>query len=485
MKKQFLNGLIGLFSGIFGAYLFIEFERSSNREVINENPSQQTETNLVHNQPPLSTSVNNVSRELIPNENFVEASSKSTSSVVFIQTLSEVEYRSGGWMDWFFEPRSSQRVGSGSGVVFSEDGYIVTNNHVIQDADEITVIAGKQTFTAQLVGRDPSSDLAVIKIDSDALPVVAKGNSENVKVGEWVLAVGNPFNLTSTVTAGIVSAKGRNINILKEKFPIESFIQTDAAINPGNSGGALVNSTGELIGINTAILSRTGSYAGYGFAIPVNIVKKVFNDLVKYGEVQKAFTGLDFIDIDSDLAAKVGIENLNGVLVTAIKKGGASDKAGIENRDVIRKVNDTPITTKSTLEEIIAKSYPGDELNLEIERDGKKKMVKMTLTNREGTTSIIKRNIYYAESLEASFESVSKVERELLGIKSGVKVVNIDRNGLFDALDIPESFIITQINNRLIDDPTELEKILSTIRGRFDIIGINERGRKVYYPFRR
>ena len=482
MKRYITTVLIGITSGVLGAYLMISIPSNNER-------SDSSESHVSIQQPaseqPSARQVSNIVRSIIPNKNFVEASSKSTSSVVFIQTLSEVEYRTGGWMDWFFEPRSSQRVGSGSGVVFSEDGYIVTNNHVIQDADEITVIAGKRSFEAELVGRDPSSDLAVIKINSNELPVIKIGNSDEVNVGAWVLAVGNPFNLTSTVTAGIVSAKGRNINILKDKFPIESFIQTDAAINPGNSGGALVDAGGQLIGINTAILSRTGSYAGYGFAIPVNIVKKVFNDLVKYGEVQKAFTGLDFIDIDSELASKIGIENLDGVLVTEIKRGSAAAKAGLDERDVIRKVNGENIETKSQLEEVIAGSYPGDQLNLEIERDGTLKSTSIMLTNREGTTTIIKRDIYYSDELEASFESVSKVERDLLGIKSGVKVISVERNGFFSALDIPEGFIITQINNRLIDDPDELERILSDIRGRFDVIGINSRGRKVYYPFRR
>ncbi|MEM6643884.1 MAG: trypsin-like peptidase domain-containing protein [Bacteroidota bacterium] len=484
MKKILLFGVVGVFSGALGAYLFVSFESTRKEDQVRNVVIQKVAGNTEVNAPQVST-VSSAIRDYIPTENFVEASSNSTSSVVFIQTLSEVEYRTGGWMDWFFEPRSSQRVGSGSGVVFSKDGYIVTNNHVIQDADEITVIAGKRSFNAELVGRDPSSDLAVIKIESDVLPVIKIGNSEEVKVGSWVLAVGNPFNLTSTVTAGIVSAKGRNINILKDKFPIESFIQTDAAINPGNSGGALVNSNGELIGINTAILSRTGSYAGYGFAIPVNIVSKVFNDLVKYGEVQKAFTGLEFIDVDSELASKLRIENLDGVLVTEVKRGGAAAKASIEERDLIRLVNGTTIQSKSQLEEIIAKSYPGDVLKIQIEREGVARNAELTLTNREGTTSIIKRNIYYAEDLEASFESVSKVERDLLGIASGVKVIDQERNGFFSALDIPDGFIITQINNRLIDSPEELEKILANIRGRFDVIGINERGRKVYFPYRR
>lgn len=470
--------IVSLIAGGIGA--FIATKTSS--DTIQTESIQQIENQVpVRSQPVSSVSYSS----LIPNENFVEASEKSTGSVVFIQTLSEVEYRTGGWMDWFFEPRSSQRVGSGSGVVFSNDGHIVTNNHVIMDADEITVIAGKRSFKAELVGRDPSSDLAVIKINSNELPAIEKANSEEVKVGEWVLAVGNPFNLTSTVTAGIVSAKGRNINILRDKFPIESFIQTDAAINPGNSGGALVNSEGKLIGINTAILSRTGSYAGYGFAIPVNIVNKVFNDLVKYGEVQKAFTGAEFIDIDSEIASRIGVQDLDGVLIADVKNGSASDKAGLKKRDVIRKVNGKQIMNKAHLEELIAKSYPGDAFQIVAERDGDMISKTLTLTNREGTTSIITRDIYYAEELEARFERVSKVERDLLGIESGVKVVDFKSNGFFSNLGIPKGFIITQINNKPIQKPEDLAQILENIRGRFDVIGINERGRKVYYPFRR
>ncbi|SNT15779.1 Do/DeqQ family serine protease [Ekhidna lutea] len=468
---------LSLIAGIGGALLVNYFSQT---EDIDQYPQAQ----VIENEP--NNQVSQVAYStIIPNENFIEASEKSTGSVVFIQTLSEVEYRTGGWMDWFFEPRSSQRVGSGSGVVFSKDGHIVTNNHVIMDADEITVIAGKRSYEAELIGRDPSTDLAVIKINSSDLPAIEKGDSEQVKVGEWVLAVGNPFNLTSTVTAGIVSAKGRNINILRDKFPIESFIQTDAAINPGNSGGALVNANGKLIGINTAILSRTGSYAGYGFAIPVNIVKKVFNDLVKYGEVQKAFTGAEFIDIDSELASRIGIQDLDGVIITEVKDGSAAEKAGLKKRDVIRKINGKQINSKANLEELIAKSYPGDKLNIIVERDNEMLNREMILTNREGTTKIITRDIYYAEDLDASFESVSKVERDLLGINSGVKVVDFKTNGFFSNLGIPKGFIITQINNRSIDKPEELAKILENIRGRFDVIGIDERGRKVYYPFRR
>ncbi|MEP4533324.1 MAG: trypsin-like peptidase domain-containing protein [Cyclobacteriaceae bacterium] len=421
-----------------------------------------------------------------PSENvdFVFASKKSTSSVVFIQTLSEYEFRTGGWLDWFFEPRASQQISSGSGVIVSEDGYIVTNNHVIDDADIIKVIHGKTSYTAELVGRDPSSDLAVIKIsNAEDLPAIELGNSTEVNVGEWVLAVGNPFNLTSTVTAGIVSAKGRNINILRDKFPLESFIQTDAAINPGNSGGALVNMEGKLIGINTAILSRTGSYAGYGFAIPSNIVKKVFEDIKNYGEVQKTFTGADFIDIDSELADRMKLKNLDGVMITGVIKGGAADKSGLRKGDVIKSVDGEQAHSKAKLEEYLANLYPGDEIRLTVEREGKSLQKSITLTNREGKTGVIRRELYDSEALNATFEAVSKVEKDLMGIDSGVKVIDYKSSGFFAKLGIPEGFIITKINSIAIDDPAELAEILESVSGRVIISGIDKRGRKVYYPY--
>ncbi|MBV6640333.1 MAG: trypsin-like peptidase domain-containing protein [Cyclobacteriaceae bacterium] len=386
-------------------------------------------------------------------------------------------------MDWFFEPRTSQQIGSGSGVILSQDGYIVTNNHVIDDADVIKVTHNKKSYDAQLIGVDPSTDLAVIKIEGKNLPAVNIGKSDQVKVGEWVLAVGNPFNLTSTVTAGIVSAKGRNINILRDKFPIESFIQTDAAINPGNSGGALVNQKGELIGINTAILSKTGSYTGYGFAVPSNIVKKVYNDIVKYGEVQKAFIGAEYVDIDSDMANKMQLTNLNGVIVANVQKQGAAAKAGLEKGDVLRMVNGTQIISKAYLEEYIGNLYPGDELTIVLQREGKEITKNITLTNREGTTGIIVRNLVTSEYLAATFENVSKVERDLIGINNGVKVVDYNAKGFFAGLGIPEGFIITNINNTAIENPKELIDILEKIRGRVIISGIDKRGRKVYYPY--
>jgi S1-C subfamily serine protease len=301
-------------------------------------------------------------------------------------------------------------------------------------------------------------------------------------VGEWALAVGNPFNLTSTVTAGIVSAKGRNINILKDKFPIESFIQTDAAINPGNSGGALVNIRGELIGINTAILSRTGSYAGYGFAIPVDIMKKVVKDLINYGEVQKVFLGAEYIDIDSDIATELEIDGLNGVIITNVQDNWAADKAGLKKGDIITAVDNKVIDGKSDLEERLGYKYPGDELSVKIKRGEKVLTKNVVLTNKEGTEAVIKKEIYKSESLQVTLEKLAKVERNLLGIKGGVKVVDIG-SGFFSKLEIPKDFIITEINNTPIDSPEGLEEILEKIRGRVIISGITSRGKKVYYPY--
>ncbi|MEQ6120975.1 trypsin-like peptidase domain-containing protein [Reichenbachiella sp. MALMAid0571] len=481
LVKTVVVALIAGSVGVFGALSYVDrnMELNQSKEV----HQVLYEGNSVDMGIPSKVN-NTVQRKIDPSVEggFVEASKLSTPSVVFIKNVSNVRYSSGHWMDWFFEPRTSQQVSTGSGVFYSKDGYIITNNHVIEDADEIEVIHNKRTYNAELIGTDPSTDLAVIKLEGNDFPLINLGSSEGVQVGEWVLAVGNPFNLTSTVTAGIVSAKGRNINILRDKFPIESFIQTDAAINPGNSGGALVNVKGELIGINTAILSRTGSYAGYGFAIPVDIVKKVASDLINYGEVQKVFLGAEYIDIDSKIAQELEVEGLNGVIITHVQDNWASDKAGLKKGDIILAINDKVIEGKSDLEERLGYLYPGDEMVLKIKRGDKAMVKNVILTNREGTTEVIKKVIYKSESLKVTFEKVSKVEQNLLGIEGGVKVVEIGA-GFFSKLDIPQSFIITEINNTPIESPEKLEDILVKIRGRVIISGINSRGKKVYYPY--
>lgn len=477
MSKYFKTALVSFLSAGMGVWIALEYAEYNQLKFNQESRAEESRT---ERSDFVSNSMTNTN--ILPVEDFVEASEHSTNSVVFIKNLSVINYRTGHWMDWFFEPRSSQRISTGSGVILSEDGYIITNNHVIEDADEIEVVHKKRSYKGHLVGTDPSTDLAVIKIDVENFPAISLGNSSEVKVGEWVLAVGNPFNLTSTVTAGIVSAKGRNIHILKDKFPIESFIQTDAAINPGNSGGALVNRSGELIGINTAILSMTGSYAGYGFAVPVDIVKKVFSDIVQYGEVQKAFFGAEFADIDNEVAKELNINSLNGVIITHVQKGWAADKADLEKGDIITEVNGEPLYDKAQLEEMIGYKYPGDLVQLTLKRGNKNVTKTLEFTNREGTKEVLKRSIYQSQSLQASFETISKAERDLIGIKSGIRVIEVG-NGFFRKLDIPEGFIITEINHSNIESPQELENILNKIRGKVIVSGVTTSGRKVYYPF--
>lgn len=483
MRRTILTAIIGFSTGFLGLIVGAEWYKSEIISSIGQAGQAQFSNYISDESEPISRPELSMDTSYF-REDFVAASFSSTSSVVFIQTSTEYEYMGRSIFDWFFEPRSGQQIGSGSGVILSKDGYIVTNNHVIENADVIRVTAGKKIYDATLIGTDPSTDLAVIKVQDDNLPAIPLGKSDQVNVGEWVLAVGNPFNLTSTVTAGIVSAKGRNINILKDRFPIESFIQTDAAINPGNSGGALVNKEGELIGINTAILSRTGSYAGYGFAVPVDIVKKVYTDLVRYGQVQKALSGAEFLDIDSEIADRLELQDLNGVLVTSVARSGASFAAGLEKGDVILGANGQTIDSKAKLEEYLAGLYPGDEVALKVRRDSRVIDKKLVLTNREGTTEILKRVTYFSEDLKATFEAVSKVERDAFGISGGVKVIDYDRRGFFARLDISEGFIITSVNGRTMESPEELSDLLSRIRGKVIIVGITKNGRQVYYPYR-
>jgi Do/DeqQ family serine protease len=416
-------------------------------------------------------------------DDFALASSRSTPSVVYIKTVASRGYERMSWLELFFDQRqSSQQVSSGSGVIFSSDGYIVTNNHVIDGANRIEVIHGRRTYEATVVGTDPSTDLAVLKVESDGLPAIALGRSRDVRVGEWVLAVGNPFNLTSTVTAGIVSAKGRDINILRSNFPIESFIQTDAAINPGNSGGALVNRAGALVGINTAILSQTGSYAGYGFAVPVDIVRKVVEDLIAYGEVQKAFFGAQVADVTPQLAKQLKTDDLGGVAVRSLQPDGSAERAGLQAGDVIVEINGQAIQSHSDFEELISYYSPGEELTVTYRRDQRERTTALVLTNREGTTELLRRTVYASDALGADLEVISKVEANLLRIPSGVRV-NVVREGLMRRLGVQEGFVVTHINQRTIDAPEQLEEILTRIRGKVRIDGVTGEGKKGYYSY--
>lgn len=413
---------------------------------------------------------------------FIDASKSSTPSVVFIKTESQ-QYQSSGFWGFGFDPfgRIGKVASTGSGVIISADGYIVTNNHVIANADKIDVVlsSNKKSYKAELVGADPSSDLALLKVNATDLKPIAFANSDNVDIGQWVLAVGNPFNLTSTVTAGIVSAKGRNINIVNNQFPIESFIQTDAAINPGNSGGALVNLKGDLVGVNTAIASKTGSYVGYGFAIPSNIVMKTIEDLREYGEVQRGFIGADIVDIDGDIGEKLGS---NGVLIKRIDGTNDETVKKLEVGDVISKLNETIIDSKSTFDERIAYLRPGDVVKLEIYRNEKQMNVEVTLVNKNGTTKITKKESVTSETLGGEFEAISKLEAKTFRIENGVKVTNIG-TGKLRKMNIDEGFIFVKVNGQAVNKPAELIEVLEFYKGQIRIEGISSNGSTQYLSF--
>ncbi|MCL2597088.1 MAG: Do family serine endopeptidase [Paludibacter sp.] len=376
--------------------------------------------------------------------------------------------------------------GSGSGVIISPDGYIVTNNHVIENAKEIEVtLNDKRTFKAKLVGTDPTTDIALIRIDAKDLPTIPFGNSDALKVGEWVLAVGNPFNLTSTVTAGIVSAKARNIDILKSQMKIESFIQTDAAINPGNSGGALVNTDGQLVGINTAIASQTGSYNGYGFAVPSSIVQKVVTDIKEHGTVQRAVLGVSMGDITDQLAKDKNLKTMEGAYVSEIAKGSAAEKAGIEAGDVITAIDNTKITSATELQEQVGRHRPGDKINVTILRGDKTLTKTAELKNIQGNTDIIAK-INGSELFGATFIEVDSQIAKSLNIDGGLQVKSVDK-GAFASAGVKEGYIVLKVNNQLIGNEDDLQDAVNQVINSNDrdkvlfLAGVYPNGRVTYY----
>ena len=374
------------------------------------------------------------------------------------------------------QPEPYEQVGTGSGVIISSNGYIVTNNHVVDQADEIEVtLHNNDTYKAKVIGTDPSTDVALIQIKEEGLQPVPLGNSDQVEVGEWVMAIGNPFNLNSTVTAGIISAKGRNINIIDDQSAIEAFIQTDAAINPGNSGGALVNLNGELIGINTAIASPTGSYAGYGFAIPANIVNKVVEDFMKYGTVQRAYLGILIRDIDSRLVDAEHLKVSEGAYVDSTTEMSAAAEAGIMKGDVITSVNDASILTSADLLEQIGRHRPGDEVAVKVDRNGKEETFMVKLSDGKGGTKVIARDQQdVLDILGASFEKVDKETADRLGIDGGVRVKELCPGLLKNQTGISEGFIITGVDKEKVTSVNDIRKALKNHKGGVLIQGMYE-----------
>jgi serine protease Do len=359
--------------------------------------------------------------------------------------------------------RSMPEMGSGSGVIISEDGYIVTNNHVVDGADEVTVtLSNKKSFKAKVVATDPSTDLAVVKVEAKGLPFLLYGNSDDVKVGQWVLAVGYPLSLETTVTAGIVSAKGRSIDInsRQSQAPIESFIQTDAAVNPGNSGGPLINPQGQLIGINSAIASPTGSYAGYSFTIPVNIVKKVVTDLIKYGTTQRAYLGIEYArdNLSDDMKKQEGIKDDEGVYVMNVREKGAAAIAGIQKGDLITKLNGITVNSGSELVGQIAIYRPGDKIKITYQRNGKENDVTVTLMNNSGNMDLVKNSAF--DKLGAELQTLQKKDALNLNVKGGVVVTSISDKGLFSKTRMEEGFVILKVNGQDVNSVEEFRKIV-------------------------
>ncbi|MEN9511973.1 MAG: hypothetical protein RLZZ370_1792 [Bacteroidota bacterium] len=432
-----------------------------------------------------------------PAFDFTAVAEVATAAVVHIKTISAAPKTSQGGMppqmdpfgffnnpNFRFEMPNAPRSGSGSGVIVTDDGYIITNNHVINGASKIEVVLNdKRTFVADLVGADPNTDIALIRIDQSGLPFLKYGNSETLKVGQWVVAVGNPFNLTSTVTSGIVSAMGRNIDLIRSqgnKYAIENFIQTDAAINPGNSGGALVNTSGELIGINTAIASETGSYVGYGFAIPVNLVKKVVDDLLNFGKVQRGLLGVSIQDITQDLADRAQLKSLNGVYVADVVDGGAAKKAGVKQGDVIIAINGVAVNSSSALQGEVGKYRPGDKLKVKVLRSGAEKELEAVLQSEDGKTSTeTAKQSSGADFKGLKLQASTREERAALNLKNGVRVEAVD--GVFKDAGIRPGFIITHIENEPVYSTSGAVLALEGLKGSITIEGKYADGKEQIY----
>jgi Do/DeqQ family serine protease len=496
-RSYFISGIIALIVSIGTISVYSIYQKGNQNKVqiehLNTTPAQNAAFTLDSNGKPIPL-------------DFTETAAKVMDAVVYIksthtfqanQSPYQFERRQNPFEDFFkndpfedfFSPRlfprqespnrrnqPNLRIGQGSGVIISDDGYIVTNNHVVDGADDLEVtLYDNRTYKATVIGSDPTTDLALIRIKEKDLPKIAFVDSDKVKVGEWVLAVGNPFNLTSTVTAGIVSAKGRNINILKDQFAIESFIQTDAAINPGNSGGALVNLQGGLIGINTAIASRTGTYNGYGFAVPTNIVEKVVEDLMKFGVVQRGVLGIMIRTLDGNLMKEKDLEISQGVYVDSLLENSAAAAAGIKVGDVITSVDNIKVEGAPGLQEIIARHRPGDKVELSVNRNGKEKLYSVILNNREGTTKLVsKEHKEVLSILGADLESLDSKDAKKLEISGGVKVLRLYAGKLRKSTNMREGFIITKVDGKIIGSVEELVKAIENKKGGVMLEGIYE-----------
>ena len=421
---------------------------------------------------------------------FTYAAESSVDAVVFVKVTVKSQaqqYFNDPFFRFFFgdqQPQEREQQGSGSGVIIRQDGYIVTNNHVVQGASKIEVtLNNNKTYEASVVGTDPATDVALIKIEADGLPIVPMADSDKLRLGEWVLAIGSPLGeqLRGTITAGIVSAKGRSMPNTTGEFKIESFIQTDAAVNPGNSGGALVNKAGELVGINTAIVSQTGAYSGYSFAVPSNIVKKIVGDLIDFGSVKRAKLGVAMSPITEKTASEMKLSSLEGVYINEVTKGGAADRAGVKEGDVLVAIDSTTIKSPSALQEKVNSFHPGDKAKLHIVRDGKAKVLDVEFqgtTQATGTVTEDGATAFYGGTIKEA----DKGKLEKLGVKRGVEIVSAGEGKLAQA-GATDGFVILYVNDQPVSKPRDVVDIAYRSKRAVFIEGVDANGKAGYFGF--
>lgn len=449
-------------------------------------PSGQSDSTEVRQYPgdPAFRTVN-LSLDNYPD--FTYAAESAVDAVVYVKvTVTDKVSAPSSIFDFFFgyegTPQQRERVGSGSGVIIRPDGYIVTNNHVIENASKIEVtLNSNQTYAATLVGSDPATDVALIKIDAQGLPTVPMGDSDRLRLGEWVIAIGSPYDLRSTITAGIVSAKGRSMPNYSGEFKIESFIQTDAAVNPGNSGGALVNKSGELVGINTAIISQTGSYTGYSFAVPVNIVRRIVSDLIDFGSVKRAVLGITMQNIDEKKASELKLSSVNGVYINEVATGSAADQAGVKKGDVLVRIDSTAVRDAASVQEKVNSYHPGDSAKLTVIRDGKEKVLDVVFKSVSAETGTVAEDgsvaFYGAKIRTAPEETLRR-----LGLRKGVEVVSVGPGKLAEA-GVSEGFVILYVNNEAVSSPKDIMNIIKKSDRAVYVEGVSKSGKASYFGF--
>ena len=474
MKRGILIALLSAAVGGLTAYAVVNAMTKSQVRVVETSEGAQFRTV-------------NLSQDNWPD--FTYAAESAVDAVVYVKVVSTQTQQQApsSIFDFFFGfpeggmPQQRERVGSGSGVIIREDGYIVTNNHVIDGATRIEVtLNNNQTYPATLVGTDPATDVALLKVEATGLPVIPFGDSDKLRLGEWVIAIGSPYDLRSTITAGIVSAKGRSMPSNGE-FKIESFIQTDAAVNPGNSGGALVDKAGNLVGINTAIISQTGSYTGYSFAVPSNIVKKIAYDLMDFGSVKRAVLGISMMPIDDKIAEELKLSSRNGVYIDEVSKSGAADKAGIKAGDVLIAIDSTKITNPASVQEAVSRFSPGDNAVVTVLRDGKELKLDVTFKGTSQDTGTVSEDgsiAFYGSSIKAADEETL----ERFGLKSGVQIVELGPGKLMEAGAV-EGFIILYVNDHPVKTPQEVIDIVKKSKRTVFIEGVTPSGRTGYFGF--